>query len=560
MRPFINYCRPHTPSADQFCRSSDPHTECADYNESAVRKGFTLIELLVVIAIISILIALLITAVQMVRESANRTQCVNNLKQIALASHSYHDVYQRLPPGYNSGTQAGCLMYLLPYVEQLPAYQALPAGLTQGQGGPWTTQVGALGPSSPLAAKMAMFECPSAGLYSAIYGFGTVQSEAYLGNRTMTVPMTLSQMLASNDPSVQAQAANAASSLNQIYYAAWACQTLVWTLDTWATESAQYTVNLPGGTVQVQGGGTGYDMTGLVVGPPWWTAQGSFVFNGQTVAINVNAVNTYLTLINGQVTDQAANIAAGTLMTSGSGQTYDGNAQNTSTLLKSNSNMNRTNVPVTIANEGATSVAPLSNPLFMSYLSQANAATEFATVVKAPDAFVLNPNVPMDSTMGLTNYVGNAGMYFFVSDPTSPGNSQFSRGPFYPDSMTRLTDITDGTSTTLAFGEALGGGEAAGSRPYALTWMGTGVLPSYWDCQTPANWFTFGSCHPVAVNFAFCNGSVRSVTKVAATPGDTASTAPGQLRTNSARWSAFQQIAGISDNSTPDLSLVGLAD
>ena len=97
------------------------------------RYAFTLIELLVVIAIIAILIALLLPAVQQARESARRTQCKNNLKQIGLAMHNYHDVYGQFPLNYeatrngaNRGmTSVSWITASLPYIEQATLYQTI---------------------------------------------------------------------------------------------------------------------------------------------------------------------------------------------------------------------------------------------------------------------------------------------------------------------------------------------------------------------------------------------------------------------------------------------------
>lgn len=103
------------------------------------RSGFTLIELLVVIAVIAILIALLLPAVQQAREAARRTQCKNNLKQLALACHNFHDTHDRFPAGYfgaphtvqltasdiSDNQWTGLLPQLLPQLEQSNAYREI---------------------------------------------------------------------------------------------------------------------------------------------------------------------------------------------------------------------------------------------------------------------------------------------------------------------------------------------------------------------------------------------------------------------------------------------------
>lgn len=150
-------------------------------------RGFTLIELLVVIAIIAILIALLLPAVQQAREAARRTQCRNNMKQLGLALHNYHDTHNIFPPGVvNPGTQTSsnlpytsdCVnqcrnipftLLLLPYIDQAPLYNqinfSLPMSRAQRSGtGPATDQ-GALFANVSSAA----FQCPSDVPYSDPY-------------------------------------------------------------------------------------------------------------------------------------------------------------------------------------------------------------------------------------------------------------------------------------------------------------------------------------------------------------------------------------------------------
>jgi prepilin-type N-terminal cleavage/methylation domain-containing protein len=114
------------------------------------RRGFTLIELLVVIAIIGILIALLLPAVQKVREAAQRSKCLNNLKQLGLAFHAYHDANGAFPKGcqwsngVNSSPRLTFSIYLYPYLEQTAIYQAFNFNTTDS---PWPWESSANNPT-----------------------------------------------------------------------------------------------------------------------------------------------------------------------------------------------------------------------------------------------------------------------------------------------------------------------------------------------------------------------------------------------------------------------------
>jgi prepilin-type N-terminal cleavage/methylation domain-containing protein len=149
-------------------------------NRPRGRTGFTLIELLVVIAIIAILIALLLPAVQQAREAARRSQCKNNLKQVGLALHNYHDVANQFPPGQvfsGSPTVANATldrqaysvnhtgwMLLMPYLDQAPIYNQWNSAVASGPAqratgtpphGDWTVN------NAVTQLKMTVLNCPS---------------------------------------------------------------------------------------------------------------------------------------------------------------------------------------------------------------------------------------------------------------------------------------------------------------------------------------------------------------------------------------------------------------
>jgi prepilin-type N-terminal cleavage/methylation domain-containing protein/prepilin-type processing-associated H-X9-DG protein len=132
----------------------------------SARKGFTLIELLVVIAIIAALIALLLPAVQSAREAARRASCVNNLKQIALATMNYHDVNQVFPTqiggtpwGSIKDARVGWLLQILPQMEQSNLFSAYNFSNSVGPnlGVPWCSPSN----STVIVTSVSLFICPS---------------------------------------------------------------------------------------------------------------------------------------------------------------------------------------------------------------------------------------------------------------------------------------------------------------------------------------------------------------------------------------------------------------
>ncbi len=119
-------------------------------------QGFTLIELLVVISIIGLLMAMLLPAVQMVREAGRRTVCLNNLKQQSLAVINLHDTQGRFPPGYTYPEQAMWSAFILPFMDQGNLYHSLDLS------GPWTDPGSAS--SAACATYISQFQCPSSGV------------------------------------------------------------------------------------------------------------------------------------------------------------------------------------------------------------------------------------------------------------------------------------------------------------------------------------------------------------------------------------------------------------
>ncbi len=142
------------------------------------RPAFTLIELLVVIAIIAILIGLLLPAVQKVREAASRTKCSNNLKQLGLAYHGYHDSFNELPPAAIGNEYATHFVLILPFIEQDNLYRQFDLSQKMTTG---ANNVALLNSSSVVNT----FLCPSirSGGAQAMTTLGPATDYATTGNR-----------------------------------------------------------------------------------------------------------------------------------------------------------------------------------------------------------------------------------------------------------------------------------------------------------------------------------------------------------------------------------------
>jgi prepilin-type N-terminal cleavage/methylation domain-containing protein/prepilin-type processing-associated H-X9-DG protein len=152
--------------------------------------------------------------------------------------------------------------------------------------------------------------------------------------------------------------------------------------------------------------------------------------------------------------------------------------------------------------------------------------------------------LPTNATLdfGLTNYIGCTGYLGDNANPSQGGRSttvyaNSYKGIYYRNSRTKIAEVTDGTSNTIAFGETLGGNLSA-QRDFSLSWFGSGAMPTAWGLSATPDFYQFASKHPGIVNFGFADGSVRQISVTA-------------------NYAMFQSVAGMGDGSIIDWSQLG---
>ena len=350
-----------------------------------LRRAFTLVELLVVIAIIGVLVSLLLPAVQKIREAANRMSCSNNLKQIALASHNYHDTFRCFPPGvvisvnstdnqngaYNfpppyAGPYTSVLCFLLPYLEQQNIYNNIPSSYFV-----FTTTLGAWAYNTP------PFDYQAGWTYDSSWGL-TVGGVNGTGVATWAAPHVKTFECPSDNLYTQLPQVDPPSGIGGMADAYWVDGGYQW-IDYLPPPNNQPSINL--------------------------------------ITLPLNA-------------------APGT-------QTWPG--------------------------------------------------------------------------LGGSNYVGCAGL--IGDSPTVYGavvpglNPAAYKGIYLRNSKTKIADILDGTSNTIAFGETLTADvyPAQNFRDLELSWAGAGSLATVYGLSAQPNWAQFSSRHPGIVQFAFADGSVHQL-------------------------------------------------
>jgi prepilin-type N-terminal cleavage/methylation domain-containing protein/prepilin-type processing-associated H-X9-DG protein len=168
-----------------------PSSQALGHVRARALQAFTLIELLVVIAIIAVLIGLLLPAVQKIREAANRMSCSNNLHQVALALHNYHDTNNKFPPGYSfnnykKGEELFWTMLIYPYIEQGnitfdPSWGFYGSGTSNVQGTAWG-KVNSLAATAVVKSLLCPSDSPTKTVNNYYGTIGQMSRSNYVAN------------------------------------------------------------------------------------------------------------------------------------------------------------------------------------------------------------------------------------------------------------------------------------------------------------------------------------------------------------------------------------------